>query len=208
MVRKLQCDRLVLATHNKGKVQEIADLLEPFGLSVISAGALGYEEPAETGTTYAENAAIKALASALPSGLPALSDDSGLSVDALGGAPGVYSADWAGQPRDFGRAMALVEEKLAALGADTPEQRRAHFACTLCLAWPDGHTELFEGRVDGTLVWPPRGTRGFGYDAMFLPDGERLTFGEMEPAAKHAMSHRARAFAALVAACFGEARTP
>lgn len=189
--------RLVVASHNAGKVREIRELLAPFGAEVISAGDLGLPEPEETGTTFAANAELKALAAAKAANLPALSDDSGLAVEALGGAPGIYSARWAGPSKDFGAAMARINDELA--GQD---DRRGHFVCALTLAWPDGHCETFEGRVDGTLVWPPRGSQGFGYDPMFLPEGEDLTFGEMEPAAKHAMSHRARAFALLVAACF------
>lgn len=190
--------RLVVASHNAGKVREIRDLLAPFGAEVISAGDLGLPEPEETGTTFAANAELKALAAAKAANLPALSDDSGLAVEALGGAPGIYSARWAGPSKDFVAAMERINAELA--GQD---DRRAHFVCALTLAWPDGHFETFEGRVDGTLVWPPRGAQGFGYDPMFQPtDGNGLTFGEMEPAAKHAMSHRARAFALLVAACF------
>ncbi len=189
--------RLVVASHNRGKVREIRDLLAPFGIDVVSAGDLALPEPEETGATFAENAAIKALASATAAGGPALADDSGLAVTALGGDPGIYSARWAGPGKDFGVAMRKVEDALA--GQD---DRSAHFVCALCLAWPDGHTETFEGRVDGTLVWPPRGTRGFGYDPVFLADGQDITFGEMDPAAKHAMSHRARAFKRLVEACF------
>lgn len=196
MARRLETDRLVIASHNAGKLREIADLVAPFGIEAVSAGSLGLPEPAETGTTFQANAVLKALAAARGAGLPALADDSGLVVPALGGAPGIHSARWAGPERDFARAMARVE---AALGDS--RDRSAHFLCALALAWPDGHCESFEGRVDGTLVWPPRGTRGFGYDPIFLPDGETLTFGEMAPAGKHAMSHRARAFAELVAAC-------
>jgi len=189
--------RLVVASHNQGKVREIRDLLAPFSIDVVSAGDLGLPEPEETGATFAENAAIKALASATGANLPALADDSGLAVEALGGDPGIYSARWAGPSKDFAVAMRKVEDALTG-HAD----RRAHFVCALCLAWPDGHTETFEGRVDGTLVWPPRGDKGFGYDPMFQPEGEAITFGAMEPAAKHAMSHRARAFRLLVEACF------
>ncbi len=190
-------ERLVLASHNPGKLEEIAALLAPFATAVQSAASLGLPEPEETGETFAENALIKARASAEGSGLPALADDSGLCVEALGGAPGVRSARWAGPEKDFALAMARVEE---ALGGQA--DRRAYFVCALALAWPDGRAEVFEGRVDGSLVFPPRGQRGFGYDPIFLPEGQELTFGEMEPAAKHAMSHRARAFALLVEAVF------
>jgi XTP/dITP diphosphohydrolase len=190
--------RLVVASHNAGKVTEIADLLSPFGLDVVSAGELALPEPEETGATFVENAVLKAEAAARGAGLPALADDSGLSIDSLAGEPGIMSARWAGPSRDFSAAMRLVEEKLQAKGATAPADRRAHFVCALCLALPDGSRAAFEGRVDGALVWPPRGDRGFGYDPMFLPDGFTLTFGEMEPHAKHAISHRARAFRALV----------
>lgn len=196
MARRLAARRLVIASHNPGKVTEIAELVAPFGLAVVSAGALGLPEPEETGATFAENAALKARAAAEAAGLPALADDSGLAVAALDGAPGIYSARWAGPEKDFALAMRRVEE---ALGPDA--DRAAAFVCALALAWPDGHMELFEGRVDGRLVWPPRGERGFGYDPIFLPEGGARTFGEMEPAAKHAVSHRARAFRALIDAC-------
>jgi len=205
MTRKLTPGRLVIASHNAGKVREITALLGPYGMEPVSAGDLGLPEPAETGTTFAENAALKALASAAASGLPALADDSGLDVAALGGRPGVYTADWAERQwfegekgRDWYMAMGKVEGLLAQIGPQV--DRSAAFVCTLCLAWPDGETALFEGRVEGALVWPPRGARGFGYDPVFLPHGHSATFGEMEPAAKQAISHRARAFAALVAA--------
>lgn len=197
MARRLQKGRLVIASHNAGKLGEIADLVAPFGVATVPAGDLGLAEPAETGATFRANAELKALAAAEGAGLPALADDSGLAVPALGGAPGIRSARWAGPERDFDTAMARVEEELG-----DSDDRSAHFLCALTLAWPDGHRETFEGRVDGTLVWPPRGSRGFGYDPIFLPDGETLTFGEMAPARKHAMSHRARAFAALAAAHF------
>jgi XTP/dITP diphosphohydrolase len=197
MARPFTGDRLVIATHNPGKLAEIGDLLAPFGVTALSAAALGLPEPEETGTSFAANAALKAHAAAEASRLPALADDSGLVVPALGGAPGIYSARWAGPERDFARAMAQVEEQLR----DKPD-RRAHFIAALALAWPDGHVEGFEGAVHGTLVWPPRGTRGFGYDPMFLPAGGDRSFGEMEPAAKHRISHRALAFAKLIAACF------
>ncbi|MGE0045050.1 MAG: RdgB/HAM1 family non-canonical purine NTP pyrophosphatase [Hyphomonadaceae bacterium] len=186
--------RLVVASHNAGKVREIHDLLGPLGLEPVSAGDLGLPEPEETEPTFAGNAILKACAAAEASGLPALADDSGLSVEALGGAPGIYSARWAGEPRDFNAAMARVWRELA--GA---ENRRAKFVCVLALA-RDGSVETFEGEIEGTLTWPPRGNKGFGYDPMFAPDGHAQTFGEMDPAQKHAMSHRARAFAKLVAA--------
>ena len=204
-MRKLPPGKLVIASHNAGKLREIRALLEPFGMVPVSAGELGLPEPAETEDSFAGNALIKARASALGSGLPALSDDSGLMVDALGGAPGVYTADWAekqpyegGPGRDWYIAMGKVEGKLAELGEDV--DRSAHFVCTLALVWPDGEEAVFEGRVSGALVWPPRGTQGFGYDPVFQPLGHSITFGEMEPAAKHAMSHRAVAFEKLVAA--------
>lgn len=189
--------KLVIATHNPGKLVEIRDLLAPFGATVRSAGELGLPEPEETGETFAANAALKAEAAALGAGLPALSDNSGLCVAALGGAPGIHSARWAGPDKDFRQAMARVERKLG----QAPD-RRAHFVCALALAIPGEATRIFEGRVDGTLVFPPRGSRGFGYDPIFLAEGERETFGEMEPDRKHAMSHRARAFALLVAQVF------
>jgi XTP/dITP diphosphohydrolase len=205
MTRKLTPGRLVIASHNEGKVREITALLGPYGMAPVSAGALGLPEPEETGTTFAQNATLKALASATASGLPALADDSGLEVTALGGRPGVYTADWAerqsfeGAPgRDWYMAMGKVEGLLAQIGPDA--DRSAAFVCTLCLAWPDGETALFEGRAQGTLVWPPRGTMGFGYDPVFQPVGAGLTFAEMAPEAKHAISHRARAFEKLVAA--------
>ncbi len=193
--------RLVVASHNPGKLREIADLVGPYGLDVVSAGALGLPEPEETETTFAGNARLKAVAAAIGSGLPALSDDSGLEVEALGGQPGIYSARWAGPTKDFGFAMQRVRNELETMGAWTGTGPRANFTCALSLAWPDGEAHIFEGKVFGRLVWPPRGTKGFGYDPMFLPDGETLTFGEMEPAAKHAISHRARAFALFVDAC-------
>ena len=205
--RKLDGGRLVVATHNKGKLAEIGDLIAPFGLEAVSAGSLGLPEPEETGLTFEANAELKARAAAEASGLPALADDSGLAVTALGGDPGIYSARWAGADKDFGRAMRNVEEKLQAAGAVTPEARRAYFVAALCLAWPDGHVETFRGEVHGTLVWPPRGDRGFGYDPMFLPEGETRTFGEMPSEEKHGwgrgdgLSHRARAFALFARAC-------
>lgn len=198
MARRLAAgSKLVLASHNPGKLREIGPMLAPFGVEVVSAGALGLPEPEETEPDFAGNARIKALAAARASGFPALSDDSGFSAAGLGGAPGVVSARWAGPEKDFAVAMARVQRELA----DNPD-RAAWFTCALCLAWPDGHTEVFEGRVDGTVVWPPRGGRGFGYDPIFLPAGGALTYGEMDPAEKHATSHRARAFTLLTAACF------
>jgi len=196
--------KLVVASHNQGKVREISALLQPYGLEVISAGELGLPEPVEDGDTFAANALIKAKAAAQKSGLVALSDDSGLVVDALDGAPGIYSARWAGDGKDFALAMRNVEEALAAKGAKTPDQRRAHFVCALCLATPDGACEVYEGRVDGTLIWPPRGKNGFGYDPVFQCDGYDITFGEMDPQAKHAISHRADAFAKMIKAQFGD----
>ena len=198
MARSFDGGRLLVASHNAGKVRELNELLAPFGVACVSAGELGLPEPEETGTTFEANADLKALAAATAAGLPALADDSGLCVDALGGDPGIYSARWAGPAKDFGAAMARVEAALAAAGAGSPQARRAHFACALSLAWPDAHVETFVGRVHGSLVWPPRGTHGFGYDAMFLPDGGSLTFGEMLPAATHAISHRAIAFRLLI----------
>lgn len=197
MHRKFSGPRLVIASHNAGKVREIGELLAPFGTQVVSAGALGLPEPEETGTTFGANAELKALAAARAANLPALADDSGLAVTALGGDPGIYSARWAGPAKDFATAMALVEQKLG-----DAADRSAHFVCALALAWPDGHVETVEGRVGGTLVWPPRGAKGFGYDPVFLPKGATLTFAEMAPEAKHAISHRADAFAQLVDRCF------
>lgn len=190
--------RLVVATHNPGKLREIADLLRPHGIRAVSAGTIGLPEPEENAPDFVGNARIKAVAGAIASGLPALADDSGFCVAALGGAPGVLSARWAGPGKDFTAAMARVYEQLAG-AAD----RRAWFVAALCLAWPDGHAQTFVGRVDGEAAWPPRGDRGFGYDPMFVPQGETLTFGEIEPERKHAISHRARAFAQFVAACIG-----
>ena len=196
-------DRLVIATHNPGKLKEIAALLEPLGIACVAAGDLGLVEPAETEDSFAGNALLKARFAAAGSGLPALADDSGLCVEALSGAPGVYTADWAetGQGRDWRLAMEKVEQRLAALGPGA--SRKAAFHCTLALAWPDGKSALFEGQCPGTLVWPPRGDRGFGYDPMFVAEGETETFGEMDPARKHSISHRARAFAKLLAAWGG-----
>ncbi|WP_164155588.1 RdgB/HAM1 family non-canonical purine NTP pyrophosphatase [Sandarakinorhabdus rubra] len=192
-MRLLEPGRLVLATHNPGKVVELAELLGPHGLEVVSAGSLGLPEPDETETTFIGNARLKALAAATAAGLPAIADDSGLCVDALGGAPGIYSARWAGPGKDFAVSMARVNAELG----DRP--RTAHFICALCVAWPDGHSEVVEGRVDGTLVWPPRGGNGFGYDPMFLMDGKSQTYGEMTRAEKEADNHRARAFRKLLA---------
>jgi XTP/dITP diphosphohydrolase len=199
MARAFTDKKLVIASHNPGKAREIADLLSPFGVEVVCAAALDLPEPVEDGDTFEANAAIKARAAAAASGRPALADDSGLVVEALGGEPGIHSARWAGPGKDFMAAMAQVEA-----GLEGQANRRAHFACVLALAWPDGHLETFEGRVDGSLVWPPRGEKGFGYDPIFLADGHDITFGEMEPAKKHTLSHRADAFRKLVAACFGK----
>jgi len=197
--------KLVIATHNPGKLAEMRDLIAPYGIDVVSAGELDLPEPDETGTSFRDNARIKATAAASASGLPAFADDSGLAVDALGGAPGIHSARWAGPSKDFAAAMLMIEEKLQASGTSN---RRAHFVSALCVAWPDGHIEEFEARVDGTLVWPPRGTQGFGYDPMFLPEGHTRTFGEMDAEEKHGLpprgkglSHRARAFVMLAEAC-------
>src|SRR5690606_13503123 len=208
MSRKLGSGKLVIATHNAGKLKEIAALLAPYGLDCLSAGALGLPAPAETGRTFVENALIKARAAAEGSGLPALADDSGLSVAALGGRPGVWTADWAerqwfeGDPgRDWYMAMGKVEGMLAAKGPDTP--REAWFSCVLALAWPDGERAVYEGRADGALVWPPRGDRGFGYDPIFVPKGYSETFGELDPEEKHRISHRADAFAKFAADQFG-----
>ncbi len=195
--RRFAGGRLVLASHNRGKLREIEELLAPFGTEVVSAGALGLPEPEETGTTFEANAALKATLAAEGARLPALSDDSGLVVPALGGDPGIYSARWAGPTKDFSLAMRRVEDRLAGIA-----DRRAFFVAVLALAWPDGDVESFRGEVHGTLVWPPRGEKGFGYDPMFRAEGETLTFGEMAPTKKHAMSHRAVAFRKLVDACF------
>ena len=201
--RRLQrSGRVIVASHNPGKVREMADLMAPHGIEAASAGALGLAEPDETGASFVANAIIKAEAAAKAGGLPAIADDSGLAVDALDGSPGILSARWAGEGKDFALAMRNVEERLQATGATAPDARRAHFVCALAVAWPDGERAVFEGIVEGTLVWPPRGARGFGYDPMFLPEGSDLTFGEMEPQAKHAISHRARAFRRLAEAVF------
>lgn len=213
MTRKLAPGRLVIASHNEGKVREIRDLLGPYGIEPVSAAELDLPEPEETGVTFMDNADLKARAAADLSGLPALADDSGLCVEALGDRPGIFSARWAlvdphvdpaADPgrvegeRDFGRAMRRVQDELEALGPDA--SRAAHFVCALAVVWPDGHSEWFEGRVDGSLVWPPRGDNGFGYDPIFVAAGRDVTFGEMDPAEKHAISHRADAFRKLVAA--------
>ena len=200
--RKFSGKRLIVASHNPGKVREIGDLIQPHGITPVSAGELGLAEPEETGLTFIANAELKAHAAAQASGEPALADDSGLAVDALGGDPGIYSARWAGPEKDFALAMQKVNDGIIAAGADDPARRGAHFVCALSLAWPDGHVETFEGKVFGTLVWPPRGDKGFGYDPIFQATGHDITFGEMAPEAKHAMSHRADAFAQLMAAVF------
>jgi len=207
MTRKLAPGKLVIASHNAGKVREIRALLEPFGIEPVSAGDLGLPEPEETGTTFRENALLKAHASASAAGLPALADDSGLEVAALGGRPGVYTADWAerqpfeGEPgRDWYMAMGKVEGLLAEQGEGV--DRSARFVCTLALAWPDGHADVYEGAAQGSLTWPPRGTLGFGYDPVFVPVGKSLTFAEIDPEEKHAISHRADAFAKLMAEAF------
>jgi len=206
--RRLAPGRLVVATHNAGKLREIRTLLAPFGFDAVSAAELGLPEPEETGATFEENAILKAEAAARAADLPALADDSGLAVDALDGAPGIYSARWAGPDKDFAQAMRNVEEELQKAGATTPGARSARFVAALAVAWPDGHVETVRGEIEGTLVWPPRGTQGFGYDPMFLPDGLDRTFGEMSADEKHGgdrndpdnppLSHRARAFATLV----------
>ena len=200
--------KLVIATHNPGKLAEMKELLAPYGIEAVSAGELGLGEPKETGNDFRSNAAIKAIAAAQATKLPAFADDSGVVVDALDGAPGIYSARWAGPNKDFAVAMAQIERLLQERGATTPDKRTAHFVSALCVAWPDDHLDEVEARVDGTLVWPPRGTAGFGYDPMFLPDGHTRTFGEMESIEKHGLpplglglSHRARAFVKLAEIC-------
>ena len=200
--------RLVIATHNAGKLTEMRELLMPYGIEAVSAGELGLSEPEETGTSFRANARIKAKAAAATSGLPAFADDSGLTVDTLDGEPGIYSARWAGPDKNFRHAMQAIENKLRERGAREPGRRGAHFVSSLCVAWPDGHVEEFEATVNGTLVWPPRGDKGFGYDPMFLPDGHSRTFGEMPSEEKHGLpprgkglSHRARAFLKLAEAC-------
>lgn len=199
---------VVIATHNPGKLAEMRDLLAPYGIAATSAAELDLAEPAETGMTFAANARIKAMAAAKATGQPAFADDSGLCVDALGGDPGIYSARWAGPDKDFRAAMNQIQTLLVENGATSPAQRRAHFIAALCIAWPDGHVEEVEGRVDGVIVWPPRGTAGFGYDPLFLPDGHERTFGEMTADEKHGLppkgmglSHRARAFVMLAEKC-------
>jgi XTP/dITP diphosphohydrolase len=200
--------KLVIATHNPGKLAEMRELLAPHGVEAISAGELGLGEPEETGDSFVANARIKAVAASRAARLPAFADDSGLAVDALEGAPGIYSARWAGPTKDFGVAMSRIERLLQERGAKEPAQRRAHFVSALCVAWPDDHLEEVEARADGTLVWPPRGTAGFGYDPMFMPDGFTRTFGEMTAIEKHGLpplglglSHRARAFVKLAEIC-------
>ncbi|MCF8467751.1 MAG: RdgB/HAM1 family non-canonical purine NTP pyrophosphatase [Sneathiella sp.] len=200
--RKFPGGKLVVASHNPGKVREIGELLAAFDVESISAGSLGLPEPVEDGMSFVANAEIKALAAAKASNMISLSDDSGFTVNLLDGDPGIYSARWAGPTKDFSVAMQAVEEKLAEKGAVTPAERSASFICALSLAWPDGHVESFEGRVDGHAIWPPRGDKGFGYDPIFVPSGYDATFAEMEPAEKHAISHRADAFRQLIDACF------
>ncbi len=205
----LAAGTIVIASHNRGKIREIQDLLGPFGFDIRSAADLGLADPEETGETFAENAVLKAEAACRACRVPALADDSGLAVDALGGAPGIHSARWAGPERDFARAMRNIEEKLQPAAAPTADLRRARFVCVLALALPEAETETFAGTIEGTLVWPPKGEMGFGYDPVFLPDGHERTFGEMSAAEKHGwspgggtgLSHRARAFAAFAAAC-------
>ncbi|RCK29078.1 RdgB/HAM1 family non-canonical purine NTP pyrophosphatase [Thalassospira lucentensis] len=197
MARRFTEKKLVIASHNKGKIKEIGDLLAPFGIEVFSAGDLDLPEPEETEKTFIGNAQLKSTAAATAANLPALADDSGLAVSALDGAPGIYSARWAGPDKDFDMAMEKVQN-----GIGSHPDRRASFICALSLAWPDGHVENFEGRLEGDIVWPKRGRHGFGYDPIFQPKGCDQTFGEIEPAIKHEMSHRADAFAQLVAACF------
>jgi XTP/dITP diphosphohydrolase len=215
-MRPLEGRKIVVASHNAGKLKEFADLMGPFGLEAKSARDYGLPEPDETGTTFEENAYIKAYAAAKATGLPALSDDSGLMIDALGGQPGVYTANWAETPdgtRDFGIAMQRAEVAMQEVGAVTPDQRKGRFVAVICLAWPDGEAEYFRGEAEGTLVWPPRGASGFGYDPVFLPDGHQRTFGEMTAEEKHgwkpgqaaALSHRARAFQKFARAKLGSA---
>ncbi len=206
--RKLQPGKLVVASHNKGKIREINELLAPYGFDVVSAGDLDLPEPEETGLTFEANAELKAVAAATASGLPALADDSGFCVAALNGDPGIYSARWAGPDKDFAMAMRNIEEKLQGQNAQAPDERRSSFVAVLCLAWPDSHTEFFRGEVEGTVVWPPRGDQGFGYDPVFQPDGHDRTFGEMTSEEKHggiddgsALSHRSRAFLLFKKAC-------
>jgi len=202
---------VVIATHNAGKLREMRELLAPYEIATLSAGELGLPEPPETGKTFADNARIKALAAARARGKTAFADDSGLVVEALGGEPGIHSARWAGPDKDFRAAMNRIQTLLVEREAKNPEQRRTHFIAALCLAWPDGHVEEFEGRVDGIAVWPPRGNKGFGYDPLFRPDGFDRTFGEMNAEEKHGLppqgrglSHRARAFMKLAEACLAK----
>lgn len=202
MTRRFSDPKLVIATHNAGKLREIEDLLRPLGVEVVGAGALGLPEPEETGDSFIANAELKAKAAADASGLPALADDSGLAVTALNGAPGIYSARWAGPEKDFAVAMRKAEDGLAETARAGNPDRSARFVCALSLAWPDGHVESFEGMVAGAMIWPPRGEKGFGYDPVFVADGMDITFAEMEPAEKHAISHRADAFHQLLLACF------
>ena len=197
-VRKLRPGRLIIASHNDGKIIEINDLVRPHGIEAVAAKELGLTDPEETGKTFAENAAIKALAAATATDQPALSDDSGLAVSALGGAPGIYSARWAGPNRDFKAAMKKIED---AVNEAESDDMTARFVCALCVAWPDNHIEIFEGQVEGWLTFPPKGERGFGYDPIFTPRGFDITFGEMDPEKKHSISHRAAAFAKLKKAC-------
>lgn len=200
MARLFDGNKLVIASHNKGKVREIGELLAPFGVETVSVGDLGLPVPVEDSDSFIGNAEIKSLAAAKATGLPALSDDSGLEVHGLGGEPGIYTADWAGPDRDFTIGMKAVIDKLG----ENPN-RSANFTCALSLAWPDGHTESFEGKVFGSVTWPMRGEKGFGYDPIFIPDGHSVTFAEMDPTDKHAMSHRADAFNQLIDACFKQA---
>ena len=201
MARPLTEPVLIVASHNQGKVKEMRALFAPYHIDLKSAAALGLAEPEETGASFIENAELKARAASVAAGLPALADDSGLCVDALNGAPGIYSARWAGAEKDFTKAQQKLERKLAALPPAPHGAHIAHFICALTLAWPDSHCESFEGRVTGHLTWPPRGNKGFGYDPIFVPQGSDLTFAEIDPAQKHAQSHRADAFRQLVAAC-------
>jgi XTP/dITP diphosphohydrolase len=203
--------QLVIATHNPGKLAEMRELLAPYGIAAVAAGELGLGEPEETGTTFLANARVKAVAAAQAARLPAFADDSGLVVDVLNGAPGILSARWAGPAKDFNAAMAQIERLLQERGATTPDKRKAHFVSALCVAWPDDHLEEVEARADGTLVWPPRGTAGFGYDPIFMPDGFDRTFGEMTGIEKHGLpplglglSHRARAFVKLAELCLDQ----
>ena len=202
MTRSLKNQNIVIATHNKGKLEEFAQLLAPYGVKAKSAGELGLAEPDETESTFRGNALIKAEAACKASGLITIADDSGLCVDAVDGAPGVYTADWAGPSRDWMQAMRLVEEKLQAAGATTPAQRKAQFMCTLCVLWPDGEVRYYEGVAPGHLTWPPRGSLGHGYDPAFVPEGQHMTFAEMTHDAKNKISHRARALEKLLADLF------